>query len=212
MLTQKIKKIYIIHYNPLIDRKKYLVDYFSKNNITNFEFRNLYQRENLTEELKKNYFKLDNLNPSQICITIEHIETYKEIVNNCENNDDWYLILEDDAIFIDNFIEIINNHLNNLPDDAEYLDISDYFDTSTFLGFKSNNIWEKINYTRTCVSYLINKTTCEKLLNTIIPFEQAIDHELNRQILTHNIKTYWSNLSLVHHGHYGSSYVYYGSV
>lgn len=184
--------------------EKNLLDYFSKNNISNFEFKNFYQRDNLTEEIKQKYFKLDNLNPAQICITIEHIETYRAICNSCENDNDWYLILEDDAIFCNNFIEKLNNHLENLPSDAEYLDICDYFDTQRFLGFTSNNLWENVNSTRTNCAYLINKKTCEKLLTTIIPFEKAIDHELN----TH-IKTYWSVESLVHHGstQYGSSYV-----
>ena len=30
-----INKIYVIHYNKLLDRKKYIVNYFNKNNILN---------------------------------------------------------------------------------------------------------------------------------------------------------------------------------
>jgi GR25 family glycosyltransferase involved in LPS biosynthesis len=193
-LTNIIKRIYIIHYNKLFDRKHYLENYFKNNYIANFEFRNFYQRENLTEEIKNIYFKLNNLNPGQICITIEHIETYKDIVKNDSNNSEWYLILEDDAIFKDNFIENINKYLENVPDDAEYLDICDYFE------IESNNLWERKNFTRTNCSYLIKKSTCEKLLTTIVPFEKAIDHELNKQFLIHDIKAYWSNKSLTHHG------------
>ena len=81
-----VSKIYIIHYNKLVNRKNYLLDFFSKNNIKNFEFRELYQRENLTSEISNRYFKLNNLNSAQICITIEHIETYREIVNNSTND------------------------------------------------------------------------------------------------------------------------------
>ena len=58
-----INKIYIIHYKPLIERKQYITDFFKNNNITNYEFRSLYQREQLTQELKEKYFKLNNLNP-----------------------------------------------------------------------------------------------------------------------------------------------------
>ena len=87
-----------------------------------------------------------------------------------------------------------------IPDDAEYLDICDYFQ------IHSNNMWVLKNFTRTNCSYLINKNTCEKIIKTIIPFEKAIDHELNRQFKIHDIKCYWSNLSLIHHGTYVSSY------
>jgi hypothetical protein len=194
-----VSKIYIIHYNKLINRKNYLIDYFNKNNITNYEFRQLYQRENLTNEIKDKYFKLNNLNSCQICITIEHIETYREIVNTSINDDDWYLILEDDAIFCDDFVNQLNNYLLGAPKDAEYLDISDFF------IINSQDMWVRNNATRTNCAYLINKKTCSKLLSTIIPFEKAIDHELNKQMKLHDIKTYWSNKSLVHHGS-GSNY------
>lgn len=200
MNSINISKIYIIHYNKLVERKKYLIDFFNKNNIHNFEFRELYQRENLTNEIVDKYFKLKNLNSSQICITIEHIETYREIVNNSINDSDWYLILEDDAILCNNFVNILNKYLENIPSDAEYLDISDYF------KINSPDMWVRNNATRTTCAYLINKKTCSKLLPTIIPFEKAIDHELIKQFKLHDIKTYWSNLSLVHHGS-GSNYM-----
>lgn len=198
-----LNKIYIIHYKPLCERKRYITDFFQKNNITNYEFRSLYQREELTDEIKNKYFKLNNLNPAQICITIEHIETFREIANRCDDENGWYLILEDDAIFCENFFDKLSYHLKNIPSDAEYLDINDYF------KINHNNIWVRNNVTRTTSSYLIKKKTCEKLLNTIIPFEKAIDHELNTQISIHDIKIYWISESLIHHGsgtHYPGSY------
>ena len=202
-LTEVINKIYIIHYNKLVERKNYLIHFLNKNNITNYEFREIYQRETLTNEISNKYFKLNNLNSAQICITIEHIETYREIVNNCSNENKWFLILEDDAVFCNNFVEILNNHMENIPTEAEYLDLADYF------TINSNNMWEKKDTTRTTCAYLVNKKTCEKLLNTIVPFEYAIDHELNKQFKIHDIKSYWSSKSLIHHGsdsNYNSSY------
>jgi hypothetical protein len=203
MKLTNVSKVYIIHYKKLLDRKKYICDFFNFNNITNYEFRENYQRENLTDETKTHYFKLNNLNSSQICITIEHIETYREIINSCQDENEWYLILEDDSIFCDNFIDKLNFCLENIPNDAEYLDICDYF------IINHNDIWVRNNSTRTTCAYLINKKTCEKLLNTIIPFEKAIDHELNKQFNIHDIKVYWSSKSLIHHGsgtNYSGSY------
>ena len=207
-MLKNLANIYIIHYEKLTERKKYLTDYFLNNNITNYEFRSLYKRESLTNEIKENYFKLNNLNAAQICITIEHIETYRKIVNENIDDNKWVLILEDDAIFCDDFLKILDNHMENIPSDAEYLDLSDYF------KINSNAMWERTNATRTTISYLINKKTCEKLLNTIIPFENAIDHELNKQFQIHNLNVYWSSKSLVHHGsgtNYCGSYNYWQS-
>lgn len=223
-LSDKIKKIYIIHYEKLTDRKKYLDEYFEKNNIKNIEYRSLYPREKLTEEIKNNFYKLkpniyynntNEINPVHICITIEHVETYKEIVNQDGNDDEWYLILEDDAIFYDNFIEKINYYLDNIPSDAEYLDINDYMGFDIYLDGKYKNetsLWQSTNDTRTTGSYLVNKKLCKKLLKTMVPFTTTIDFELNLQIRYHDIKIYWSRTPLIQHGSFhsynGSSYKY----
>jgi GR25 family glycosyltransferase involved in LPS biosynthesis len=200
MLTDSIEKIYIIHYKPLVDRKNYLINYFQENNITNYEFRDLYQREELTEEIKNNYYTPDNinLNPAQICITIEHIETYKKIVETCKDENKWFLILEDDARFYHEFIDKLNFYMKNIPEDAEYIDICD------FCTINTNELWYKTIHTRTTCSYLIKKSTCEKVLTTIIPFIHAIDHQMNMEIKNHNLNVYWSNDSLVNHGSLGT--------
>ena len=194
MLTSLIEHIFIIHYTPLIERKNRIVSYFNENNIRNYEFRNLYQRENLTEELKEKYNANKIMNNAHICITIEHIETYVKIIETCTDQNKWFLILEDDAIFCTDFINKLNFYMENIPDDAEYLDINDFYKTN------SDILWEKNMYTRTTCSYLIKKTTCEKLLSSIIPFNNSIDNELNTQFVKHNINNYWSNDSLIHHG------------
>jgi GR25 family glycosyltransferase involved in LPS biosynthesis len=203
-MNEIIQKIYVIHYNPLVQRKEYILNYFNNNGITNYEIRNKYQREDLTPEIKETYFKLNNLNPAQICITIEHIETYREIINTIDENK-WALILEDDSLFTNDFISNINKYMCNVPSDAEYLDISDY------RKINSPNMWERNLYTRTTCAYLIKKETCEKLLQTIIPFNNVIDHELNTQFKINNINVYWSNLSLIIQGSgnntYRSSYI-----
>ena len=92
--------------------------------------------------------------------------------------------------------------MENIPDDAEFLDINDYYTLNT------NILWEKKPLTRTACSYLIKKQTCEKILSDIIPFESAIDHELNNIFMKYKIINYWSNQSLIHHG---SSNVYHSS-
>ena len=77
MLTTKISKIFIIHYKPLLNRKKYLLNYFNNNGIENFEFRDLYQREYLTKKLTNEYFKLDNL-----CLIIDYNKLQSDNFNS----------------------------------------------------------------------------------------------------------------------------------
>lgn len=192
-MLNTVRKVFVVHYKQLIDRKEYMINYFKENNVLNYEFRDYYQREEVTDETLCKYSNTNQLSITQKCIAIEHIEIFKEIIK-CGNNDDWYLILEDDAIFCDDFVNMFNKYMENKPEDAEYLDLSDYFTINT------EELWYKHNATRTMCGYVIKKTTCEKILSTIIPLTIPIDHELNRQINLHSINMYWSGKSLIHHG------------
>lgn len=162
----------------------------------------------------KQYFKLDNLNPAQICITISHIEIYRKIV---ENNFKLCLILEDDAMLDVNFKEKLDLYLKTLPDDFDIGFLND--GCGVHANMNPNNhviqdtiIWYKVPYSRTCCSYLITYDACKKLLESIIPFNLAIDHELNTQISKLNLMSYWAEPTIVTDGSgkiYSSSYTYY---
>ena len=198
MAELNVGKVYIIHYKKAERRREHMLCLLKNYNITNYQFRDFYQKEELTPELREKYFKfkqntycgIEKFDNAYISITIEHIETYKDIVENGVD-DKWYLIFEDDAQPCGDFVNELNRHLENVPEDAEYLDISNFFQIN------SPNMWERKDSTRTTISYLIKKETCKKLLTTIIPFEWAIDHELNKQFKIHDMKVYWSSKSLV---------------
>jgi GR25 family glycosyltransferase involved in LPS biosynthesis len=203
-----INNTYIVHYAPLTDRKERLTNELMIHGITEYDFITEYDRNTTSPELMKQYFKLDNLTPAQICITISHIEIYRKIV---DNNFKLCLILEDDAILDVNFKEKLDLYLKNLPDDFDIGFLNDG------CGFHADNIndtqiWYKKSYSRTCCSYLITYDTCKRLLESIIPFNLAIDHELNTQISNLKLNTYWAEPTIVTDGSgkiYTSSYVYY---
>ncbi len=199
-----IDKIYIVHYEPLIERKKYLLEQFLKYNVTNFEFYTEFDRRTVTQDKIRQYFHLHNLNPAQICITIAHIEIYRDIVKNKYNS---CLILEDDALFCDNFAEKFNTYMSCMP--ADY-DMAFLNDGCGFHATSTGDIWCRATFSRTCCSYIITGTACKKMLPTIIPFTKAIDHELNTQITLHKLQVYWCEPTLIHDGSdekYGSSHV-----
>ncbi len=203
-----IQHIFIVHYNKLIERKKYLIDKFNFYNITNYTFIEDYCRDETSQETLDKYFKLKNLNPAQICITISHIEIYKKIINE---NIKSCLILEDDTILCDDFVNKFNYYVKSIPINYEMVFLNDGCNLHA-QNIVENQYWYKSNTTRTCCSYLITKECCEKILKTIVPFTYAIDHELNLQIKLHNLKVYWLEPTIIKDGStliYGSSYTYF---
>ena len=91
-------KIFVLHYSKLIDRKKYILEQFKKHNITNFEFIEKYDKDEITEEESKLFHS--QFKKSSMSLSLKHFYVYKEIADKYDNA----LILEDDAILCDNFL------------------------------------------------------------------------------------------------------------
>ena len=198
-----IDKIYVIHYSKLTERKKNLLKQFEDNNITNYEFIDNYDRETITQDTLLKYstepHKLD-YGIITACVAISHIETYKKIINN---NYNLCLIFEDDIILCDNFMNKLNEYLESIPNDIDLGFLVDgcnlhanYWNHNII----SSKIWYNVNYSRTTSAYLITKKACEKILTTIIPFTMPIDHQLNIEIKTNNLKTYWCEPTICSEG------------
>ena len=110
-------KIFIVHYKPLKERKEY-IDSFLSNTSLPYEYSTKFTRDNIDESFfsdniedinYKNSITTTPVPPDHLNITkpikanmLEHLEIYRKII---KEDLDYALVLEDDAVFIDNFIE-----------------------------------------------------------------------------------------------------------
>lgn len=115
-----LTKIYIIHYTPLKDRKKFMDKQLEKYGIE-AEYILEKDREVLTEEelkifdLKRAANGTYPLNMAECSVALKHIETYRKIIAEGVEH---ALILEDDAfILCDDFEEKLTEYYYQLPDD-----------------------------------------------------------------------------------------------
>ncbi len=159
-------KIYIIHYKKLHDRKRYLLNMFEKYNITNFEFIEHYDRDNLIENDTKLFNK--NLQKVHMAICLSHFYAYNEI-----SKDQQALILEDDVIIDNNFVDNLNDYVNKLPVDYDMVFIGDccnlHIDKNKL---KQNCVMYKRDtykeYTTRCTSaYIVSKKCSINILNDL---------------------------------------------
>jgi GR25 family glycosyltransferase involved in LPS biosynthesis len=104
-------KFYICHYTPL--QKRFLIqkNHFDKLGIKNYEFVTNFDRENIPEADLKKFG--NNLKMSEISLFIKHIESMRKIINE---NQQYGVIMEDDAILRSNFIENLSFIEKNVPD------------------------------------------------------------------------------------------------
>lgn len=194
----KIDKIFIVHYEPLINRKEYLEKELPKLDL-GFEF--ITSNEKTDSELDFSKFldekKLkQGVNNSIISVSIKHFEIYQKMVEQKLEN---CLIFEDDAVITENFKENLKSILNEL----ENLDF-DFCFLSSGCNLHSNNIIEQkklyeSDSTRTVSGYIVKNKNLSKILETV-PFYGAIDWHLNWIKEELNLKFYWAEPPLIIHG------------
>ena len=213
-------KIFVVHYNKLVERKKNIMNNLKVNNLE-AEFVEQYDRDTLKDYDKK-IFK--NVDLSSMAISLSHLYCYKEIAEKY----DYGLIFEDDAIFDNNFSKTLNKYLLQLPKDWDMLFIGNgcnlHIHNSRIRDGKY--IYKKlINPATRCTdSYLINKSCASKIIDNInkyyynssgvkgLKIDCNIDWWLNKVIRNNKFNIYWAEPTIVEQGTqnglYESSHLY----
>lgn len=220
-------KTYVIHYTKLKERKDTMISFLSNTNIE-FEFITEYDKE----RIKDNNFYLpdplkfdekikplwDNkvhkfriLNPAEISCTIKHISAIKRIT---EQDDEIGLILEDDAIpiennFSDKIIELIEVAPTNW--EAIFMGVgcgvefmNEKLRTSHIINDKFAVVEHPV--TNCAEAYLLKKKTAKRIYESIIPFQLVSDWELAYQFYKLDMNVYWSIPPLFYQGSKSGTY------
>jgi GR25 family glycosyltransferase involved in LPS biosynthesis len=209
----KIRDIpfYVVHYKANIERKKYLSSWFGRNKISAIWVTEG-QREDLTEEVIGNFYKFDpkiyerKLNLSEIGCTIAHIWAYKDII---KNKHDYAIVLEDDAVFSDNFIEKFDEIFETIPEDCDIVSLGSCCNLKIQNTNQEYGIYKKIPFqTRCAFSQLLTSKSCQIFIENSIPFSWPIDWQwLEIQGFTgrppkekNKLTMYWAEPSLIYQG------------
>jgi glycosyl transferase family 25 len=201
-------RIFVIHYKKLINRKLFILSQFKKYNITDYEFIEI-DRDDLNNHNISIFQK--KYNNCQMAISLSHFYAYKEISHKYDNG----LILEDDAILSNNFTDILNKYMDQLPKNYDMLFIGD----GSNLHIEKNklipnqNIYEKCLYptlwggngcSRCSDSYIISKKCanklCEYINNLNYKIKLPIDWWLNVAARDNNFNVYWAEPTIVTQG------------
>jgi GR25 family glycosyltransferase involved in LPS biosynthesis len=201
-------KIFVIHYKKLINRKLFILEQFEKYNISDYEFIEIDRDELYNHNISM--FQ-ENYNNSQIAISLSHFYAYKQISDKYDNG----LIFEDDVILDDNFTDILNKYITQLPKDYDMLFIGNgcnlHIENHKLIS--NQNIYAKcLNPTswggdgasRCTDSYIISKKCANKLCEYINNLEYkinlSIDWWLNVAARDNIFKVYWAEPTIVTQG------------
>ena len=202
-------KIFVLHFSKLVDRKIHILDQFKKQIISDYEFIEKYDKDEITDN--ESILFTTHYKKSTMSLYLKHNYVYKLIAENYENA----LIFEDDVILIDNFNEVLNKYITQLPEDYDILFIGDgcnlHIEKDKLIPNK--NIYEKCLHptgwggngaSRCCDSYIISKKCaiklCEYINNLKTKINEPIDFFLNIAARDNNFKVYWAEPTIVTQG------------
>jgi len=189
-----LNKVYICHWKKLSNRKEKLLEDLKEQNIKNYIFIEDYDKDNWNiSELKKTFphvFKKTPsarfLNYSEISLLLKHYHIILDLYNS---DDSYALVLEDDVVFCNNFLDELENCFVDFPDDWDLIWVG------TCCNLHSKCVPDKKIYpeksSRCTHAYMISKKCSEKIINHLDEITEAIDHTYNFFIKKLNLSNYW---------------------
>ena len=214
--VDKIKK-YVINLKRKPDRlKNFINSYPLKEDL---EIIYGFDGKNTTNELEKeiDMYKTFKIKPGEKGCFISHLRIYEKIINE---NIDYALIIEDDAIFCENFNVKFQLFINELPADFDIAYIGGRFNKNFIMKSKNcisisphvdqhpNNKWINCEHDRTTHSYIISNKLANILFNKYKEnrnISNAIDNWILVILFKNNIKIYNSRPHLCYSHIYGDS-------
>ena len=189
-----IDKIFICHWDKLTDRKEKLIKVLSEENIFDYEFVCDYDKDTWSEEeIKYDFPKIfevvegygRKLKPSEISLSLKHVKIIREVAEKYE----YALVLEDDVILCDNFVEEFLESHNELPDNWDIAWVG------TCCGLHAPTSEDKrvyrVNGSRCTHAYAISNIGAKKVLSELKYCNTGADFFFNLLIEKFNLNNYW---------------------
>ena len=215
--------IFITHYTKLTDRKKFMMHQLNKHNIK-ATFISDYDKEHLTDT-DKSIFNQNSLKIEEISLMCKHFYVYRHMI---ENDIKHAIILEDDVLIYDNFIDNIVSYFKQLPPDWDFLffgsgwnihvhksvmedNLNVYLERNNGIGQWSPEVkdigWPICAGSSRCMdSYIINQKVIKKIFwHNKSTISKPLDLHFNIIFRHFNANVYWGEPSLTKQDNFPSS-------
>jgi len=203
-------KVFVVHYSKLTERKQHMITQFMKKGITDYEFVENFNKEDITPEQYSRF--TENIKPSMVSVSLKTFWIYNEIAQKYSSA----IIFEDDIILSEGFTQKLDMYLKELPNDWDMVFIGDgcglHIHKRQLIPFKrmykkEHNIsnWGGGGCTRCVDSYIVSNNCARKLVNYLNSIENQkidknIDHYLNDVARNLNLNVYWAEPTIVTQG------------
>ena len=202
---------YISHYTPLKERKEHMIRECVREGL-NPIFITDHDRDVLTPEDISKFRLHDDYKLSHVSLVLKHIDAWRKIV---DNNLEYGLIFEDDAILAPGFLWTLRLYLTELPQDFDIFMINQCCNLRipSFMLVQGKHIysrgvdptsWGGDGATRCIDGYIMSNKCAKKLINIYETLTTKIDIPadwwMNQLLRSIDAKAYWAEPAIVGQG------------
>jgi len=187
-----VDKIYICHYDKLTDRKDNIIRQLNRFEISNYQFVEIFHKDELnTEDINKKYPLINDPSNSMTngekSLALKHVWIIEDMNINSYSS---VLVLEDDAVLCEDFIEKFNFYKNQLPNDWDIGWVGSCFNLREPQE-PNVNIYKTNRGSRCTHAFCLNRLIISKVIDAIAYVNKPSDHYYNHLISRFNLNNYW---------------------
>lgn len=219
-------KIFVCHYTPLTQRRETLQKQLDRFGLTDVEWiteadaqdldldawydgsQEAFAERHRTAFRAFGYGEYSPLTRPCVELTAQHILAQKRLA---DQELDSAVVFEDDVVLGEDFADRLARYVDELPADWDMF----YFGAGHSGALRSRmSLRDRVLYwrgrkhvfprhnrqSRWTDSYMVRRKAAETMLTTIVPFQFAIDWELNYQQTIHELNVYWAEPPLSEQG------------
>lgn len=224
----KFDRIYVCNYTPLKNRKEHMIEQCKRYNIEDtLIFIHKYDREHIPRKLLQ-IFDTNKLKMSEISLFLKHMYSMGGILHS---NKPYGIIMEDDVIFKDNFLENFNKITAELPKNFDILHVGVFPFQKEFIKQKGRahpipKNAKRVGYFRDMSNtmvfpwtgnnkgtdfYIISNAGCRKFMQLFNywvcsrkKIHTPIDYYMGQMMLINKCNIWWCDREITIHGSYST--------
>lgn len=191
-----VDKIYVCHWDKLVDRKEKLIEQLDAFKIDEFQMVEHFDVESFDyDDINTNYPLLlrKNLKKSEMSLIFKHLWIIKNI-HECGYNSS--LVFEDDIILEPDFTKRFNEYTNQLPIDWDICWVGSCCNLNA-RNIEDNKFIYKIDGSRCTHAYMISNRGVSKIMDKLSFVDNTIDWYFNKLISENHLNNFWMEPPLV---------------
>ena len=189
-MLNEIEKIYICHYKKLTERKQFIIEQFKKENILNYEFVELFDKDSWDlNEINNKYPQINktNLTDGQKSLALKHSWIVEDAFKNNYNS---VIVFEDDVELCSNFVSKFNFYKKQLPEDWEIGWIGSCFNLR-MPEVEGKNVYYSDLGSRCTHAFCLNNLFLKRSYELFKNIDTTSDFYYTKVIQMLKVKNYW---------------------